>query len=60
MDEDHFRVLGAYSRPGLEVELKHCLITGATAAVLAEVLGSNQGPTKLDDCYIENSVLANG
>jgi hypothetical protein len=60
MDENHFRVLGAYSRPGLEIEPKRCRITGAAAAVLAEVLGSNQGPTKLDDCYIDYSVLSDG
>jgi hypothetical protein len=27
---------------------------------LAEVLGRNQGPTKIDSCYIDNFVLANG
>jgi hypothetical protein len=60
LDEDHFRALGAISRPGLEIELKHCRITGAAAAVLAQVLGRNQGPTKLDACEIDNLVLANG
>jgi hypothetical protein len=58
MKEDHFRMLGAYSRPGVEIELKRCRIRGAAAAVLAEVLGRNHGPTKLDDCYIDWSVLS--
>jgi hypothetical protein len=59
LDEDRFRVLGASSKPGLDIELKHCQIRGA-AAVLAEVLGSNQGPTKLDCCYMDYSVFATG
>jgi hypothetical protein len=59
LDEDHFRALGEFSKPGLEIELKHCRVTGA-AAVLAEVLASNQGPTKLDCCYMDYSVIANG
>jgi hypothetical protein len=29
-------------------------------SALAEVLGRNQGPNKLDSCYIDNSVIANG
>jgi hypothetical protein len=57
--EDHFRVLGNFSEPGLEVELKRCQIRGATA-VLAAVLESNQGPTKLDGCYMDYSVFATG
>jgi hypothetical protein len=60
MDEDHCRALGRYSRPDLEIELKDCVITGAAAVALAEVLGRNQGPTKLDGCYIDRFVLANG
>jgi hypothetical protein len=60
MDESHCRVLGAYSRPGLEIELKHCKLTSAGTSVLAEVLGRNQGPTKLYLCEIDNSVLADG
>jgi hypothetical protein len=61
MDENHCRVLGAYSRPDLEIVLDGCRVTGAGASALAEVLGRNQGPTKLDWCYtIDNSVLANG
>jgi hypothetical protein len=59
LDEDHFRVLGEFSKPGLEIELKRCQITGA-AAVLAEVFASNQGPTKLDRCHMDYSVFANG
>jgi hypothetical protein len=60
MDENHCRVLGAYSRAGLEIELKHCKLTSAVTSALAEVLGRNQGPTKLYFCEIDNSVLANG
>jgi hypothetical protein len=56
MDENHCRVLGAYSRPDLEIVLENCTISDA----LAEVLGRNQGPTKLDYCKIDNLVLANG
>jgi hypothetical protein len=61
MDENHCRVLGIYSRTGLEIELKNCIfMTHAGASALAEILGRNQGPTRLDWCCIDNSVLANG
>jgi hypothetical protein len=60
MDEDHCRVLGAYSRPGLEIVLGRCKISSAGASALAEVLGRNQGPNKLDFGEIDNSVLADG
>jgi hypothetical protein len=60
LNEDHFRVLGALSRLGLKIELKHCRIAGAAAEALVEVLGQNHGPTKLAYCYIDYSVLADG
>jgi hypothetical protein len=60
MDEDHFRVLGAFSRPGLEIALTYCKITSAGASASVEVLGRNQGPTKLYRCEIDNLVLADG
>jgi hypothetical protein len=60
MDENHCRVLGAYSRPDLEIILVRCKLTSAGASALAEVLGRNQGPTKLDFCFMDNSILANG
>jgi hypothetical protein len=60
MDENHCRVLGIFSRPDLEIVLDHCKLTSAGASALAEVLGRNQGPTKLDLCYIDNVVLADG
>jgi hypothetical protein len=60
MDEDHCRVLGGYSRPGLEIVLDHCRFTIAGAITLAEILGRNQGPTQLDYCYVDNLVLADG
>jgi hypothetical protein len=60
-DEDRCRVLGGYSRPGLEIVLIRCYFTSARTSALAEVLGRNQGPTKLDYCYIDNFVvLADG
>jgi hypothetical protein len=31
LDVDHCRVLGAHSRPGLEITLENCRITGAAA-----------------------------
>jgi hypothetical protein len=61
LQEDHVRVLGALSsRPGLDIELNHCRITGAAAEALVEVLlgRRNQGPTKLDSCDMDCSVLA--
>jgi hypothetical protein len=58
LDGDHFRVLGDFSKPGLEVELKACRIAGAAAEALVEVLGRNQGPTKLTLCDIDIFVLA--
>jgi hypothetical protein len=60
IDENHCRVLGAYSRPDLEIILITCKLTSAGASALAEVLGRNQGPTKLHCCNIDYSVLANG
>jgi hypothetical protein len=60
LDEHHCRVLGVYSRPGLEIELKECTITGSGARALVEVLGRNQGPTKLYRCFIDNLVLTDG
>jgi hypothetical protein len=59
LDEDEIRVLDAYSRPGLDIALVQCKLTSAGASALAEVLGRNQGPTKLDCCDIDNIVLAN-
>jgi hypothetical protein len=60
MDENHCRVLGAYSRPALEISLVGCTITSAGAITLAEVLGRNQGPTKLEWCKIDIFLLARG
>jgi hypothetical protein len=60
MDENHCCVLGALSRPGLEIELVRCKFTSAGANALAEVLGRNRGPTKLHHCEIDNVVLADG
>jgi hypothetical protein len=60
MDENHCRVLGTFSRPALEIVLHQCKITSAGGNALAEVLGCNQGPTKLDLCSIDNVVLADG
>jgi hypothetical protein len=58
--QNHCRVLGDYSRPDLKIVLRECRIAGAAAEALAEVLGRNQGPTKLDRCQTDNFVLANG
>jgi hypothetical protein len=60
LSEDHCRALGAYSRPGLDIVLKCCKITSAAAVVLAQVLGRNQGPTKLSYCHVDICVLADG
>jgi hypothetical protein len=60
LDENHCRVLGDISRPDLEIELCRCKLTSAGISALTEVLERNQGPTKLDSCEIECSVLANG
>jgi hypothetical protein len=60
LDESHIHVLGVHSRPDLQIVLSHCKLTRAGTSALAEVLGRNQGPTKLDLCYIDNPVLADG
>jgi hypothetical protein len=60
MNENHCRVLGAYSRPDLEIELKGCKLTSAGTSALVEVLGHNQGPTVLERCDIDYSILADG
>jgi hypothetical protein len=58
--ENRSRVLGTHSRPELEIELIYCKFTSTGASALADVLGRNQGPTKLDFCDIDNLVLASG
>jgi hypothetical protein len=60
LDEDHLSVLGVDSRPDLEIKLIYCVIARAAAAVLARVLGRNEGPTRLDACGIDYFVLADG
>jgi hypothetical protein len=60
MDENLCRVLGGYSRPGLEIVLIRCNLNSAVTNTLAEILGRNQGPTKLDLCDIDSFVLADG
>jgi hypothetical protein len=60
MDENHIRVLGGYSRPGLKIELIDCKLTSPGAIALADVLGRNQGPTKISFCEIYNLVVASG
>jgi hypothetical protein len=58
-DENHCRLLGTCSRPDLRIELKRCKFTRAGACALAEVLGRNQGPTRLDYCDVDPFHLAN-
>jgi hypothetical protein len=53
-------VLGACLRPDLEICLEQCRITGAAAKALVEVLGRNQGPTKLVLCNINSFFLTDG
>jgi hypothetical protein len=60
LDENHCRVLGAYSRPDLDIELHSCKLTIDGTSALAEILRGNQGPTKLEHCNIDYSVLADG
>jgi hypothetical protein len=62
LDENHCRALGDYSRPGLEIVLRSCKLTNAGTSALVEVLGRNQGPTKLAYCHTgtDYSVLADG
>jgi hypothetical protein len=60
LDEDQIRVLGAFSRPGLEIILALCEVTRTGASALGEVLGRNQGPTKLLGCEIDNFLFADG
>jgi hypothetical protein len=60
VQEDHIRVIGAYSRPDLEINLYCCKLTSAGASALAEVLGRNQGPTLLGSCFMDNSFLVDG
>jgi hypothetical protein len=60
MDENQIRVLGDYSRPDLEIVLICCQLTSDGTSALVEVLGRNQGPTKLNHCGMDYSVLADG
>jgi hypothetical protein len=60
MDEANCRVLDAYSRPDLDIVLSGCAITDTGAITLAEVLGRNEGPTKLHRCRINNLLLVDG
>jgi hypothetical protein len=52
--ESQIGVLGTFSRPDLKIELDTCQLTSAGTSALAEVLGRNQGPTKLQRCDIDN------
>jgi hypothetical protein len=49
-------------RPDLEIVLHGCKFTSAGASALVEVLGRNQGPTKLDlhTSVIDIFILADG
>jgi hypothetical protein len=58
MDESHCRVLGAYSRPNLDIVLNSCKLGSAGTSALAEILRNNQGPTTLAYCHIDYSVVA--
>jgi hypothetical protein len=58
MDENYCRALFAYSRRDLEIVLILCTLKSAATRALAEVIGRNQGPTKLDRCHIDHFVLA--
>jgi hypothetical protein len=63
LDESHCRALGDYSRPGLEllqIVLTYCQLINAGTRALVEVLGRNQGPTELNQCYTDYCVLADG
>jgi hypothetical protein len=60
MDEHHCHVLGCYSTPGLEIVLMDCVIMGSGASNVAQVLGHNRGPTKLNICNTDNLDLADG
>jgi hypothetical protein len=60
LDENHCRVLGAYSRPDLEIEVHLCTFSNAGARTLTEVLGRNEGPTGITWRSIDNLVLADG
>jgi hypothetical protein len=60
MDEILCRVLGAYSRPDLDILLYLCTATNAGTSALAEILGKNQGPTTIECCELDSSILANG
>jgi hypothetical protein len=51
IDEDQIRLLEEFSRPGLEIELKPCGISGAAATVLAQVLRRSVLP------YLETNSL---
>jgi hypothetical protein len=53
-------VIGVYSRSGLMIVLNRCKLTSAGTNTLAELLGRNQGPARLDSCDVDNFVLANG
>jgi hypothetical protein len=60
LNEDHIRVLGDFSKPDLEIVLKDCRITGAASTVLAQVLGTNKGPTGIVHGDVDNFLLADG
>jgi hypothetical protein len=60
IDENQCRVLGVHSRPDLEIVLDCCKLTSAGTSALVEILGRNQGPTKLNLCDVDNTVLADG
>jgi hypothetical protein len=60
LDENQISVLGVHSRPDLEIVLDSCKFTSAGTGALVDILRHNQGLTRLEWCYIDYSVLADG
>jgi hypothetical protein len=60
LDEDHIRVLGAYSRPDIKIKLISCTFIRAATSALVQLLGRNQGPTNLFFCNIDSLVVTDG
>jgi hypothetical protein len=60
LDENHCRALGDHSRTGLDIEIIACALSHTGSRAFGELLGRNQGPTKLHYCDINNFLLADG
>jgi hypothetical protein len=58
LNEDQCRALATMSRLDVEVKLRYCTLVDDAAEAFVECLQSDRGPVKLQNCRIDNRILA--